>query len=160
MLTCNCLTIQALFCFHKGKIHACWTFVNKAVMLAKALGLHMAASAPGLAFEERHRQFCLFWSIYCLERSVALRLARPSAICDQHVTIPKPDAYPPVKGLISSRQSLVDGVVMARIYGRAYDDLFSPSALELPAAHRTTRGQAIAAEWRALIASKEEHTAC
>lgn len=49
---------------------------------------------------------------------------------------------------------------MSRMHGRAYDDLFSPSALELPTAHRTTRSQAIAAEWRALIASKELHMAC
>jgi hypothetical protein len=91
---------------------------------------------------------------------MALRLARPSAVRDQHVTIPKPDEYPPFHGLTSSRQSLIHGVEMSRIHGCAYDDLFSPSALELPAAHRTTRGQAIAAEWRALIALKELHMAC
>ncbi|KAF2019492.1 hypothetical protein BU24DRAFT_386428 [Aaosphaeria arxii CBS 175.79] len=154
------MNLAALFCFHKGKVYACWTFVNKAVMLAKALGLHMASSASALASEERNRRFCLFWSIYCLERSMALRLARPSAICDQHITIPKPEAYPPVQGLISSRQSLTDGVEMSRIFGRVYDDLFSPSALELPEAHRIIRGQDIAAQWRALIASREEHMVC
>jgi hypothetical protein len=95
-----------------------------------SIGHHMAESAPGISSEERHRRFCLFWSICCLERSTALRLARPSAIRDQHVTIPKPNEYPPLQGLTPSRQSLIYGVEMSKIHGHTYDDLFSPSALQ------------------------------
>ncbi|CAN9152714.1 unnamed protein product [Alternaria alternata] len=128
-------------------------------MLGQALGLHQDSSSSGLASEERHRRFCLFWSTYCIERPTALRLGRPSTIRDEHITIPKPDQYPTLQGLTSSRQSLIHAVEMSRLHGSAYDDLFSPSALALPATHRTTRGQAIAAEWRALIASKESSMA-
>ncbi|RYN18686.1 hypothetical protein AA0117_g10648 [Alternaria alternata] len=128
-------------------------------MLGQALGLHQDSSSSGLASEERHRRFCLFWSTYCIERPTALRLGRPSTIRDGHITIPKPDQYPTLQGLTSSRQSLIHAVEMSRLHGSAYDDLFCPGALALPAMHRTTRGQAIAAEWRALIASKESSMA-
>ncbi|CAN9478455.1 unnamed protein product [Alternaria alternata] len=153
------MNLASVYCLQKGKIYACWTFINKAAMLGQALGLHQDSSSSGLASEERHRRFCLFWSTYCIERPTALRLGRPSTIRDEHITIPKPDQYPTLQGLTSSRQSLIHAVEMSRLHGSAYDDLFSPSALALPATHRTTRGQAIAAEWRALIASKESSMA-
>ncbi|KAL1792257.1 hypothetical protein ACET3X_010008 [Alternaria dauci] len=153
------MNLASLYCLQKGKIYACWTFINKAVMLGQALGLHQNNVSSGLSPEERHRRFCLFWSTYCLERPTALRLARPSTIRDQHITIPKPEQYPTLHGLNSSRQSLIHAVEMSRLYGRAYDDLFSPSALALPAAHRITHAQAIAAEWCGLIASKESSMA-
>jgi hypothetical protein len=86
-----------------------------------------------------------------------MRLARPSAIRDEQVTIPRPDQYLNLQGPLSSRQILRDNVEISRIYGRVYDHLFSPDSFDLPAAHRDARAQVIAADWRALIASKEQH---
>lgn len=83
-----------------------------------------------------------------------MRLARPSAVRDEQVTIPRPDQYLHLQGLQSSTRILMDNVKISKMYGRVYDDLFRPDGFDLPAAHRNARAQAIAAEWRALMTSK------
>lgn len=108
--------------------------------------------------EERHRKTCLFWSIYCLEKGLSLRLARPSTIRDYDITISKPDPQPSTSAAIG--QSLLDSVNAARIYGLVYDEIYSPRALAQPAETRTARVHALAAKWREILTSKAEHLVC
>ncbi|KAH8879728.1 hypothetical protein GQ53DRAFT_800065 [Thozetella sp. PMI_491] len=147
--------LAALYCFQKGKISACWAFISKASLHAQALGLHSSASMASDTVEERHRKTCLFWSIYSLERPVSLRLARSSTIRDHDITITKPNPQPSTSPVI--RQSLLDSVNSARIYGLVYDEIYSPRALAQPAETRAALVHTLAAEWQEVSTNKAEH---
>lgn len=150
--------LQTLYSFQKGNIFACWTFISTGSLHAQALGLHNNASMAGDAVEERHRKTRLFWHIYSLERVVSLRLQHPSTIRDDYITVPKPEAQPSAS--VAFRQSLLDSVNAARIYGLLFDNIYNPRALAEPQEVRGARIDALAAEWLEVSISKAENLVC
>lgn len=127
-------------------------FISRASLLAQELGLHSSSTMANETPEDRNRKSHLFWAVYCFEKSISLRLARSSTIRDHEITIPKPVTLS--KTRIGPHADLPDLVEASRIYGRFYDEVFSPSAFSQPADIRASRVNTLAVEWEALMASR------
>lgn len=86
-----------------------------------------------------------FWNIFCLERSLALRLAHVPTLqdCDVLTTAP---AYPEDVGLYSWHALWVSWVDLSRFQGRVFGELYSGSAMSLPAEYRINQARKLAAD--------------
>lgn len=120
-----------------------------------AMGLHSSHAIVTEQGEAVQRKICLFWAVYVLEKTVALRLGRPSTIRDQDITIPRLTLDRKMTSLAYSR--LPDWIDAASIYGRLYDSLYSPPALAQPGSVRISRASALASELERMIAARTEY---
>lgn len=141
-----------MYCLQMNKPNAGWAFVSKASLLAQAMGMNTSTAMNSEVSEERQYKTRLFWGLYCLEKSIALRLGRCSTIRDHDITIPQP--------LREQRtspdwfSSLPDGVELCRLFGLVFDELFSPSALVQPVSVRRSRAKVLSAKIEQRIASR------
>ncbi|KAJ3459660.1 hypothetical protein MRS44_015733 [Fusarium solani] len=135
-----------------NKPNAGWAFVSKASLLAQAMGMNTSTAMNSEVSEERQYKTRLFWGLYCLEKSITLRLGRCSTIRDHDITIPQP--------LREQRtspdwfNSLPDGVELCRLFGLVFDELFSPSALVQPVSVRRSRAKVLSTKIEQRIASR------
>ncbi|KAF2493075.1 hypothetical protein BU16DRAFT_466133 [Lophium mytilinum] len=90
----------------------------------------------------RASQENLFWTVYRIEKGLSLRLGRPSNIHDPEVTL-------------SMKLDEPRHTKVARIQGKAYEQLYSPAGLSRPADERGLLAQALAEELREKM--KETH---
>ncbi|KAL3442322.1 hypothetical protein BJX65DRAFT_299074 [Aspergillus insuetus] len=156
----NVDSIRALYmatthCLHHGKSFTAWTFISRASLMCQALGLH---SSNGLAkgySDAAQRQLHLFWAVYVLEKALALRLGRPSTIRDRDITVPRLALDQKMASLAYNR--LPDWIDVAALYGRLYDDLYSPHALVQPHSVRSSRSGALASEFERMIAARSDY---
>lgn len=132
-----------------------WEFISKVSLIAQGLGLHSKLSMAGETSEDRRRKSYLFWRIYALEKALSLRLVRASTIRDHDVTIPKPEAERRPVSVLQSRS--INWIDEAGLYGRLYDDLFSPSSLALPMPTRLALARALASDWEHIFVKREEY---
>lgn len=116
------------------------------------LGLHSSYSILTEQETAVQRKMCLFWAVYALEKSVALRLGRPSTIRDQDITIPRLALDRKMASLAYNQ--LPDWIDFASIYGRLYDSLYSLKALTKPVSVRMSRTSALASELERMIAAR------
>ncbi|KAJ0418637.1 hypothetical protein BJY00DRAFT_314788 [Aspergillus carlsbadensis] len=153
-------SIRALYmatthCLHRGKPYAAWTFISRASLMCQALGLHsshvMATNQPDGAQPKLH----LFWAVYVFEKAVALRLRKPSTIRDQDITVSRLALDRKTSSLAYNR--LPDCIDVAALYGRLYDDLYSPKALAQPNSARAFRAEALASEFELMIAGRSDY---
>ncbi|UKZ79009.1 hypothetical protein TrVFT333_006760 [Trichoderma virens FT-333] len=146
------LYMASLHCLCQGKVSTAWTFISRASLMCLALGLH---SSQAMAVEQENamqRKTCLFWAVYALEKAVALRLGRPSTIRDEDITIPRIILGRKMTSLAYNR--LPDWIDAASLYGRLYDSLYSPTALEQPGSVRVSRTSALASELERMIVAR------
>ncbi|KAH9821948.1 fungal-specific transcription factor domain-containing protein [Melampsora americana] len=92
----NITTIQALlflamYSFRSEKGLSAWHLSGLALRTAIELGLHRKSplNKPQHPWEEETRKR-VWWSVYCLERTMALQLGRPIAIQDKDIDVPLP----------------------------------------------------------------------
>ncbi|KAL6351933.1 hypothetical protein LRP88_14745 [Fusarium phalaenopsidis] len=148
----HAMYVAAMYCLQMNKPNAGWAFVSKASLLAQAIGMHSSTAMNSEVAEERQYKNRLFWGLYCLEKSIALRLGRCSTIRDHDITIPQP--------LREQRtspdwfSSLPDGIELCRLFGLVFDELFSPSALVQPVSVRRSRAKVLSAKIEHRIASR------
>ncbi|UPL00271.1 hypothetical protein LCI18_011205 [Fusarium solani-melongenae] len=148
----HAMYVAAMYCLQMNKPNAGWAFVSKASLLAQAIGMHSSTAMSSEVAEERQYKNRLFWGLYCLEKSIALRLGRCSTIRDHDITIPQPLREQTTSpGWFSS---LPDGVELCRLFGLVFDELFSPSALVQPVSVRRSRAKVLSAKIEQRIASR------
>jgi len=92
----------------------------------------------GLAASQQN----LFWSVYRLDKGIALRLGRSSNIRDEDVLL--------------SFSETSRGIQIARVQGRTYDGLYSPQSLLRPEAERAHIAQSLAIDTRQCIAKTRD----
>lgn len=85
----------------------------------------------------------LFWTVYKLERSLALRLGRSSMIRDEEITLTV-QAEEPV------------AIRLARIQGQTYEHLYSPQGLSQSNEQRQKSSQLLAVQARSLIQQTQQ----
>lgn len=119
-----------------------------------SLGLHRKDSLKEDALPMRERKTWLFWSIYIIDKGLSVRLGRPSTIQDYDITVPAPNPHMNQYSMIEF--CIVFWVRIARIQGRLYELLFSPTALAQPDNIRAARAQALADEVVVIIQEKKE----
>lgn len=120
-----------------------------------AVGLHSSQAMITEQENSVQRKMCLFWAVYALEKTVALRLGRPSTIRDQDITIPRLTLGRKMASLAFNR--LPDWIDIASLYGCLYDSLYSPPALIQPGSVHLSRTSALASELERMIAARTEY---
>ncbi|KAL3496321.1 hypothetical protein BJX62DRAFT_222020 [Aspergillus germanicus] len=156
----NVDSIRALYmatthCLHRGKSFTAWTFISRASLMCQALGLHSSHSLAKEQPDVVQRQLHLFWAVYVLEKALALRLGRPSTIRDRDITVPRFALDQKMASVAYNR--LPDWIDVAALYGRLYDDLYSPHALAQPHSVRSSRTGALASEFERIIAARSDY---
>ncbi|KAL4963265.1 Zn(II)2Cys6 transcription factor [Aspergillus stella-maris] len=146
------LYMASLHSLHRGTVPTAWTFISRASLMCQDLGLHSREAMESGQTNEIQRNMSLFWAVYALEKAVALRLGRPSTIRDQDITILRPTMNSKITCLAFNR--LPDWIDIASLYGRLYDNLYSPTALAQPNSVRVSRTSALASELEGIIAAR------
>ncbi|KAM6511792.1 hypothetical protein FALCPG4_016786 [Fusarium falciforme] len=148
----HAMYVAAMYCLQMNKPNAGWAFISKASLLAQAIGMHSSTAMNSEVAEERQYKNRLFWGLYCLEKSIALRLGRCSTIRDHDMTIPQPLREQRTSPAWFS--SLPDGIELCRLFGLVFDELFSPSALVQSLSVRRSRAKVLSAKIEQRIASR------
>ncbi|KAL2838554.1 hypothetical protein BJY01DRAFT_34159 [Aspergillus pseudoustus] len=153
------LYMATIHCLRRGKAFAAWTFISRASLMSQAMEFHSshatATTEPG---ERSQRNIHLFWAVYALEKPISLRLGRRSTIRDEDITVPRLAMDRKMASVAHNR--LPDWIDFASLYGRLYDELYSPSALAQPASIRDSRTKVLASELELMIAVRDEYYKC
>ncbi|KAH6668653.1 hypothetical protein F5X68DRAFT_176437 [Plectosphaerella plurivora] len=120
------LHIAATYCLQSLKTSAAWGFIATASHICQALGLHSAASLHPESSMQQRRKSRLFWTVYCTEKSVSLRIGRSSTLRDNDITVPRPQHHLSPDSLLN--RLLPIWVEFAVLQGRVYDEVYSPGA--------------------------------
>lgn len=88
----------------------------------------------------------MFWKVYILDKGLSLRLGRCSNIQDCDVNVPVSFELPDGPGGHLYQQYMDLVVQLARLQGKAYEQLYSASALYLDASERLKRAAELADE--------------
>ncbi|KAF4824186.1 putative transcriptional regulatory protein [Colletotrichum siamense] len=131
-----------------------WTLNCAAAQLCQSLGYHRIASVRSSNKDDEDYKIFLFWSVYFVDKSLSLRLGRPSSIQDYDVTVPYPSSSSKIHGALMSYFCL--WVIVSSIQGKTYEQLYSPEALSQPASVREGRARGLAAELQRVTERTQE----
>lgn len=92
--------------------------------------------------------------MYFVDKSLSLRLGRPSNIQDYDVTVPYPSSSSKIHGALMSYFCL--WVIVSSIQGKTYEQLYSPEAILQPASVREGRARGLAAELQRVTERTQE----
>ncbi|WQF80698.1 hypothetical protein CDEST_05712 [Colletotrichum destructivum] len=87
------MTLLVMFHLRSTSSHGLWYMIGLAMRTSIDLGLHRAAheqNIPESPVVQRRRR--LFWSVYSLERTIAVSLGRPLSIADNQIDVELPHA--------------------------------------------------------------------
>ncbi|KAI1312331.1 fungal-specific transcription factor domain-containing protein [Xylaria venustula] len=130
------LTFGASYAIESSKGTLAWTYISSAANLCQTLGLHRLAPDDG----SEDTRANLFWLVFLLDKSLSLRLGRPSNLRDAEITTPLPGE----PGIRRCSQTSI-------IQGKIYDQLYSPTGLARSDMERGAMAQTLASELRGLI---------
>ncbi|KAL2811234.1 hypothetical protein BJX63DRAFT_422478 [Aspergillus granulosus] len=122
------------------------TLTSTASRLCQALDFHRRSSLEGINMEERERRLAIFWSIYCMDRALSLRLGRASTIPDYDIDLPTTFEWTDVEEPWQTAFNL--WIEMAKIQGLVYEKLYSPAALRQDPKLRMAEACSLAARMR------------
>lgn len=138
------LLMASTYYLEISKPSMAWNCLVGASQMAQALGFHRDAPLKPENPETRRRRTKLFWCIFLLDKTLALRLGRSSTIRDCDVTLPRMDLEAVADGQLDA--VLPKWIDMAILHGKVYDDIYSPGALLQSEGVRVTRARALATE--------------
>lgn len=79
--------MQTIFAIETSHASMAWEFISKALNICQTLGLHCKYRTGKLETAALIMSTSLFWKVYKVERSMALRLGRSSNIQDSDITV-------------------------------------------------------------------------
>lgn len=91
----------------------------------------------------------LFWSIYCLDKALSLRLGRSSSIQDYDISLPMNFEASKVVQPWKTIHKL--WIRLAMIQGKVYEYLYSPAALAQPEEDRVSHARQLAEEMQCTV---------
>ncbi|KAH7143790.1 fungal-specific transcription factor domain-containing protein [Dactylonectria macrodidyma] len=138
------LLMASTYYLEISKPSMAWNCVAAASQMSQALGFHRDVPLKPENPETRRRRTKLFWCIFLLDKTLALRLGRSSTIRDCDVTLPRMDVETVADGQLDA--VLPKWIDIAILHGKVYDDIYSPGALLQPEGIRVTRARALASE--------------
>ncbi|KZL76750.1 fungal specific transcription factor [Colletotrichum tofieldiae] len=138
------LCLAASYLLDRCRPSAAWNFITAASHMSQVLGFHRASLSVGESTETKSQKTRLFWVIYITEKSLSLRLGRPSTIRNSDVTVPLTDQCSLSDGLASP--IMTKWIRGAQLQGNVYDSIYSPSALEQRGDIRAARAKALVAD--------------
>jgi hypothetical protein len=102
--------------------------VSTAASLCQTLGYHRYQTMKDDSEEERDAKIHIFWMIYMFDKTMSLRLGRPSFIQDWDISLPFFNNGNVATDVPDGKQMLTYWVKLARVQGQTYEKLFSPAA--------------------------------
>ncbi|KAH7133832.1 hypothetical protein EDB81DRAFT_805179 [Dactylonectria macrodidyma] len=148
----HALCIATLYCIQRCKPIAAWSFISKASLLAQALGLHSKFSTATDSLDDSQHKISLFWALYRLEKAVSLRLGRSSTIRDNEITVSQPNAE---HRILPWYMKIPNTIETASLYGRVFDEVYSPQALSQPVNVRASHARQLSAELKRVMAEND-----
>lgn len=92
----------------------------------------------------KEKKLRLFWSVYCLDKPLALRLGRASTIQDYDISLPWTIE---LEGIAEPWGRVYQlWIKLARIQGQIYEQLYSPAALCQAESERASHARHLVAE--------------
>ncbi|KAL4886193.1 hypothetical protein BJY04DRAFT_99373 [Aspergillus karnatakaensis] len=138
------LTLGASHAIEISKPSFALTLTSTASRLAQALGYHQWSSYENLNIKEQERRLGIFWSIYCMDRALALRLGRASTIPDYDIDLPTSfDGFAVAEPW---KTAFTLWIELARIQALVYEKLYCPAALRQSEVIRVTEARKLAAQ--------------
>ncbi|KAI9367742.1 hypothetical protein BJX61DRAFT_278787 [Aspergillus egyptiacus] len=143
------LTMGATHAIEISKPSFALTLTSTASRLCQALGFHQISSMENIGKQEKKRRLTLFWSVYCLDRALSLRLGRAATIPDYDIDLPRSFGELDVPEIW--RTAYPVWVELARIQGLVYKKLYSPAGLRQAETARVTEARKLADEMQANV---------
>lgn len=84
------MTLLVIYHLRSASSHGIWYMIGLAMRTAIDLGLHRKDYEKGLDASTIQARRRLFWSVYTLERIIAISLGRPFSIADRHIDVDIP----------------------------------------------------------------------
>ncbi|GKT58551.1 fungal specific transcription factor domain-containing protein [Colletotrichum tofieldiae] len=138
------LLFGAYHAMEVAKPSLAWTLNTASAQLCQTLGYHRITSVRSSNPDDEDYKTFLFWSVYFVDKSLSLRLGRPSTISDYDITVPYPSCASKMHGALMSYFRL--WVIVSRIQGKTYELLYSPEAISQSSSIREGRARGLAAE--------------
>ncbi|KAI8232127.1 hypothetical protein K4K54_012372 [Colletotrichum sp. SAR 10_86] len=136
------LTLAAYDAMENAKATVAWSLISSAASLCQTLGYHRPSPrrrARDGSFASTDAQESLFWSVYSLDKGLSLQLDRPPNIRDVDISFSfDPDSQP-------------RSIRLARIQGKAHEQLYSPQGLSRPVLERGHDAEVLATQLREMI---------
>ncbi|KAL0944823.1 C6 transcription factor [Colletotrichum truncatum] len=85
------MTLLVIFHLRSTSSHGLWYMIGLAMRTSIDLGLHRAAYEQNLPEPTVQKRRRLFWSVYSLERAIAISLGRPLSIADNQIDVELPN---------------------------------------------------------------------
>ncbi|KAF5965579.1 C6 transcription factor [Fusarium bulbicola] len=138
--------LGAIYAIEVSQPMVAWQLVSAAVGICQTLGWHQLVPNNDRTTD---RKVSLFWLTYLLDKGLSLRLGRPAVIPDDEITLPERMDKADVPG--GWRDLLTQWIRHSRLVGRAYQDLYSPSALRKSAQERGERERSLIAALKRIM---------
>ncbi|EXA32987.1 hypothetical protein FOVG_15795 [Fusarium oxysporum f. sp. pisi HDV247] len=116
--------LGAIYAIEVSQPMLAWQLVSGAGGICQTLGWHQLVPNSDSTTD---RKISLFWLTYLLDKGLSLRLGRPAVIHDDEITLP--ERFDKADVPSGWRDLLTQWIRHSRLVGRAYQDLYSPSAL-------------------------------
>jgi hypothetical protein len=150
------LTMQAMHAIEVFKPSFALTLMSAASHLCQTLGYHRESSMAHDSESVRLNNGTLFWTVYCIDKALSLRLGRATTMPDHDISVPM---VIPVSGIIKPWNTIYNiWIHHARIQGRVYEMLYDPMALSQAEEERASRALHLASELQWMV--MEPHKVC
>lgn len=125
------------------------TLISAASHLCQTLGYHRASSMEKDDESVKQNKIALFWTVYCIDKALSLRLGRAATIQDYDVSIP---IVMNIAGIIEPWNSIyLLWIHYATAQGKVYEMLYSPMALKQSEEHRASQARKLASELQWIV---------
>ncbi|KAF4497570.1 hypothetical protein FAGAP_6248 [Fusarium agapanthi] len=138
--------LGAIYAIEVSQPMVAWQLVSAAAGICQTLGWHQLVPNSEATTD---RKVSLFWLTYLLGKGLSLRLGRPAVIQDDEITLPERMDKEDVPG--GWRDLLTQWIRHSRLVGRAYQDLYSPSALRRSTQERGERARILMAALKRIM---------
>ncbi|KFY63777.1 hypothetical protein V496_03732 [Pseudogymnoascus sp. VKM F-4515 (FW-2607)] len=138
---------QAFHATEMVKPYLCRLLSTEAAQMCQTLGYHRIPDGIFVTKEIQAKKLA-FWNIFCLEKSLSLRLAYAPTLQDRDILTTLP-SYPEDASLYSWHALWVSWIDLSKFQGRVFAELYSGGAMSLPAEYRISQARKLAADIKA-----------
>ncbi|KAF7627904.1 fungal-specific transcription factor domain protein [Aspergillus flavus] len=152
----SALSLGAMHAIEISKPSFALTLISAASHLCQALGYHRESPMSHGSESARLNKVTLFWTVYCIDKALSLRLGRAATMPDYDISVPMVIT---VSGITEPWNTIYNlWIHHARIQGRVYEMLYSPKALSQPEEQRASQALQLASElqWMVMEPHKKE----
>ncbi|EPE30121.1 hypothetical protein GLAREA_12844 [Glarea lozoyensis ATCC 20868] len=147
------LVLGSVYAVGVSSLSMAWTLISTAARLCQSLGYHRLVAAKESSTDDFNVKKAIFGYVYILDKTLSLRLGRPSSIPDVDL------AVDPIVAISMTEPQPWNfiwclWIEAATIHGRTFEQLYSPQAMGM--SHQA-RLEAVQRLSNATIAAKEKN---